>query len=291
MANRSLCLTAYPIIVPLSFLSILIAACMASLILFLVVRIRRLHTVTHLLICNASMASIFYCLVQSVNYVFLLFIPSQTTDISCRCRAFFAYMAIAAVMYSYLAQAISRFLVSSLSSQHRWAMAFRTHIMIIVVQWIVVLLVPLPALIAEDIHYRPFALCWVSRQSTLHLTYTVLVYYAIPALSIFTLYGYIYVRVKRGRASVFITIRQHRSHRDLELLCNIMILFIIYVVGALPTIVFIITGFELLYAVGIIFVSSMVAVEKLAAILIDRDMRTIVKNFLRRPTAQIRPIV
>ena len=193
----------YRLVIPLSMTAALIAVSIACLILAIIIFTKRMHTVTHLLICNSSISSIFYCLVQCVNYIFLALLPWKTDNLSCRWRGFFGYMAVAAVVYSYLAQAVSRFLLSILSARYRWATTFQTHFILIAIQWLIVFLIPTPALITEDIYHRPFALCWVPKEYTLHLAYTVIAYYLIPALLIFAIYISIYCRVKRRRSSVF----------------------------------------------------------------------------------------
>ncbi|CAF3448549.1 unnamed protein product [Rotaria sp. Silwood1] len=253
-------LKSYQIIIPVSLVAVLVAFIVACLILTLVIYIKRLHTVTHLLICNTSISSIFYCIVQCVNYVFLLFIRWEINDTSCRWRGFFGYMAVAAVIYSYLIQATS------------------------------LVLIPLPALLTDDIHYRPFTLCWVPKKYTLHVIYTVLAYYLIPAILIFAIYIYIYICMKHPRYRVFIVTARRRSNRDLEVLCNIMILFAIYTLGAIPTILYLLTNIRFLYGMGIVTVSFTVAIEKIVTLILDRDIRNIIKLYLRRSMVQIRPI-
>ncbi|CAF1086163.1 unnamed protein product [Rotaria sp. Silwood1] len=283
-------LKSYQIIIPVSLVAVLVAFIVACLILTLVIYIKRLHTVTHLLICNTSISSIFYCIVQCVNYVFLLFIRWEINDTSCRWRGFFGYMAVAAVIYSYLIQATSRFFFSILSTKYPWITSFKTHIILIFIQWIIVVLIPLPALLTDDIHYRPFTLCWVPKKYTLHVIYTVLAYYLIPAILIFAIYIYIYICMKHPRYRVFIVTARRRSNRDLEVLCNIMILFAIYTLGAIPTILYLLTNIRFLYGMGIVTVSFTVAIEKIVTLILDRDIRNIIKLYLRRSMVQIRPI-
>lgn len=279
----------YHIIIPLSMTGVLIAMLIACIILLLVLMTKRLHTVTHLLICNASLASVFYCLVQCVNYVFLAVVRSETSDRACRWRGFFGYMSVAAVVYSYLAQAISRYFISILSARYPRTKSFRAHFLLILAQWLVVCLVPLPAVLTEDIYYRPFALCWVPKEYTLHIVYTVVAYYMTPAVLIFAIYMQIYYRVKRRRQSVVSTSGGGRANRELDVLYNIMILFAIYTVGAIPTILFLSTGISVLYDIGLISVSFTVAIEKLTALLLDRDLRGIIALYLRRSWTQIQP--
>jgi hypothetical protein len=275
----------YHVIIPLSLTFILIAIIIALIILGLVIFIKRLHTVTHLLVCNGAIASIFYCIIQSINYIYLAFIPWETSNSSCRWRGYFGYMGVVAVVYSYLAQAISRFFISILSIKYRWASSFTSHRILIFIQWILVIFLPLPALLTEDINHRPLSLCWVPKDYTLHLTYIIMAYYLIPALFIFAIYIYIYLRVKRSKTRA----RVYRSNRDLELLCNIMILFAIYIFGALPSIIHIILRIDVFYAIGLITVSLVVAIEKLLTLIIDRDFRNLIKNYVRRSMSQIRP--
>jgi hypothetical protein len=190
----------YNVIIPLSLACIMVAVIISCVTLALVILIKRLHTVTHLLICNGSIATIFYCTVHSINYIFLAFIPWEIGDFSCRWRGYFGYMTVVAIVYSFLAQAISRFFVSILSITYRWATSFKTHIILIFIQWIIVILIPLPALLTEDIYYRPLALCWVPPVGyPLHLAYIIIAYCVIPAILIFIIYIYIYLRVDNNR--------------------------------------------------------------------------------------------
>ncbi|CAF0736343.1 unnamed protein product [Rotaria sordida] len=228
--------------------------------------------------------------VQCVNYVFLLFIQWEIHDSSCRWRGYFGYMAVAAVLYSYLAQATSRFFISILSAKYSWIVSFKTHIILICIQWIIVLLIPLPALLTNHIYYRPFALCWVPRKFTLHVIYTVVAYYLIPAILIFAIHIYIYVCIKHPKYRVFMMTTTRQSNRDLEVLRNIMILFAIYTLGAIPTILYILTNIHILYGIGIVTVSLTVAIEKIATLILDRDIRNIIKLYFHRSMTQIRPI-
>lgn len=270
----------YPVIVPISMICILIALFLAGVILALIICIKRLHTVTHLLVCNAAIASIFYCVVQSINYIFLAFLRWETGDFSCRWRGYFGYMTVAAIVYSYLAQAISRFLIAILSFKYRWAASFKTHRILLLVKWILVISLPLPALVTEDIYHRAMSLCWVPKEYTLHLAYTIIAYYLIPTLFILAIYIYIYLRVKRRKNRVFVIKRNYTSNRDLELLFNIVILFMIYIFGALPAIIYIIAKVDVFYAIGLISVSLAVALENFVTLIIDRDLRNIIKDSL-----------
>ena len=280
----------YYVVCSLSGVSSLIAVLISLLILILVRRTKpRLHTVRHLLMCNTCIASIFYCVVQSVNYVYLIFLPWETSDISCRWRSYFGYMTLCASIYSYFIQAISRLFISIFSATHRWLSSFRAHYLLILVQWSVVALLPLPAILTTDVRFRPLSLCWVPKQHLIHVTYTYIAYYIFPTLSIGIIYVYIYYRVKQTAKRASSLIRSsNSSKRDLELLRNILILLIIYLLGGVPSILFILTGANVIYLASIVTISSAVAIEKICAILLDRDIRQVVLGWIR-PGARVMP--
>ncbi|CAF4348003.1 unnamed protein product, partial [Rotaria sp. Silwood2] len=159
---------------------------------------KRLYTVTYLLICNTCVSSIFYCVVQCYNYAFLNFILWDTSDISCRWRGYFAYMSIVAVIYSYLIQAISRYFFVVLSMNYRWITSLKIHLTLITAQWIIAILLPLPAIVTKDIYYAPNSLCWVRKQYPIHVAHTFLSYYFLPTICIVVLYIYLFRRAKRS---------------------------------------------------------------------------------------------
>ncbi|CAF0836622.1 unnamed protein product [Adineta steineri] len=260
----------------------IIAIVISIFILILVWRTKpQLHTVRHLLMCNTSIASILYCIIQSINYIFLIFLPSEKTDLGCRWRGYFAYLSICGISYSYFIQAISRFFISILSHKYRWLTTFKAHYILILIQWFTVIIIPLPAIITKDIHYRPTSLCWVPLKYIIHVIYTFFAYYIFPALCICIIYIYIYHRVKRITNHPDTLFRfPNGEKRDLELLRNIMILLGIYWLGGIPSILFVITANKSIYLISIISISLTVAVEKICTSILDRDIRQHLKRLL-----------
>lgn len=274
----------YLIVCSFSGFFAIIAVLFSLIILILTWRSKpRLHTVRHLLICNTSIASMLYCLIQSMNYVYLIFLPGLTSDLACRWRGYFSYVAICGMIYSYLAQSISRLLISLFSHTHPWTTSYRTHYCLIALQWFVVILVPLPAIVTTDIVFRPGALCWVPLKNTLHVSYTYIAYYSIPALLICLIYLWIYRRVRQTTTGAVVRVRaSHNANRDLEVLRNILILLSIYLAGGIPTLIFLISTNRIFYLIGIVFISLAVAIEKVVTILLDRDLRHVVWNLCSR---------
>lgn len=240
----------------------------------------RLHTVRHLLICNTCIASIFYCTIQTINYIFLIFLPWQTSDVSCRLRGYFSYMSISAATYSYLVQAISRLFFSAFATKYPRMTTFKVHYVLILIHWIVITIIPLPAIITKDIYFRPGLLCWVPFNHTLHVGYTFFAYYFAPIFSIIIIYIYIYQRIKRVRQQADVILNTTNNKRDLEVLRNIVILLGIYISGAIPTLLYLLSSINIFYLIGIVSISLAVSIEKLCTVLLDREIRLVVKNMM-----------
>lgn len=275
-------ITDYYIVCSLSGISSLTVVIISSLVLILVWQTKPLlHTVKHLLMCNTCIASILYCIIQTVNYIFLILLQSDKSDISCRWRSYFSYLSICAVTYSYLLQAISRSFIPLLSYKYRWSTTFKTHYILILIQWILVIILPLPSIITEDIYYRPNILCWVPLIHLIHAIYTFFAYYIIPTLLACIIYVFIFYQVKKStsRTRIFVRTNNNRK-RDLEVLRNIIILLGIYLLGGLPSVLFLITSNKLIFLISIVCISLAVAVEKLFMCILDRDIRQVIHRLI-----------
>ena len=277
----------YYVVCSLSAIFALISIVLCTLILVCVWRAKpRLHTVNHLLVCNTCVASIFFCFILNNNYVFLIFIQSDTSDVSCRWRAYLAYAGVVGVIYSYLTQATSRFFFSILSNKYRWLTTFKAHYVLILVQWVLVFLITSPAIITKDISFFPRTLCWVPMEHPLHVAYTVVAYYILPVSSIMTMYAYIYYRVRRAiKDATTLVSTAKRQKVDLKLLRNILVLLGIYLGGGLPFFIFVITSVKEIYLLNLVTLSLTVPVEKLCTILLDRELRQVIRSILRRNTS------
>jgi len=239
-----------------------------------------LHTVRYLLICNTCIASIVYCIVQTINDIILIFLPWITSDVVCRWRGYFGYMSISAVIYSYLVQAISRFFFSIFPIKYPWIKTFKVHYILILTHWMVVIVIPLPSVITNDIYYRPGVLCWVPMKHLIHVVYTALAYYLIPIIFIIYIYIDIYTRLKKAKKSAVLIRNTANGKRDLEVLRNIVILLGIYISGAIPTLLFIMSAIHRFYSASIITIPISVMIEKMCTILLDRELRQVVKNII-----------
>lgn len=284
--------TNYSLVIPMAIAFAGLAVIVSCCILFLIIHYRRLHTVNHLLIGNTCVWTVFCCFAQSNHYIYLLLITFDTSDMSCRWRGYFAYMTIAGVVYSYLLQSISRLFFIVLAQKYRWIISLKTHIILICIQWIMVIMLASPAILTNDIFFRPHALCWVTVIYPLHNYYTLLVYYALPTIFIVLIYFYVYYRVKNSRAQAFTTTNNNRQQkRDFELFRNILILFGIYLSGGLPTTVYILTRIAIFYPMGLVFVCVTIFVEKATTLFLDREIRDTLKPLIHKVKPRVAPSV
>jgi hypothetical protein len=280
----------YNILAPIAILFDLIAILNSLFILILVSKTKQLHTVTHLLTCDTCIASLLYCSTQSNNYIYVLFITWDTNDQSCRWRGYFGYLSIVAMVYSYLIQAISRFFLTILSTKYRWITSWKIHFYLIFIKWILVFILPLPAIVTHDIYFRKNAPCWVTKTLTLHVVYTVTVYYIIPIMLIVGIYIFIYIRIRYNRNNTIVQAGRRNQNRDLEVLRNIMILFSIYILGGAPTTLYILLGINVFYSMSVITLSAAVTVEKLTILVIDREIRNTCKKYFCQRKNRVTPI-
>lgn len=277
--------TNYRVVAPLSIFFALIAAILSCLIGILISLTRQLHTAYYLLVSNTCLASILFCVAQCNNYIYLLLITWDKSDQSCRWRGYFGYMSASAVTYSYLLQAMSRLFFIVLSTKYRWLISFKTHLWLISIGWAIVFLVPLPSLLTKDIYFREGILCWVPKTAMSHVAYGVVTYYLIPISLIIIIYLYIYMKIRHSANNV-----RRRNRRDMEIFRRIMILFCVYIGGAIPTLLYVLTGIEIFYSMGIVSVTLLVAVEKFVTLLLDREIRNSTKKMCWRRSTRVVPL-
>lgn len=280
----------YSVLLPPAIALAIIAALISVCVLMMTCFNKRLQTINHMLICNTCVWSIFCSVAQTNNYVFVLFLNSVTSDMSCRWRAYFGYTTIAGVIYSYTTQAVSRLFFVFFSQKMPTLVTFKAHIVLIICQWLISFSVTLPALVTEDIFYRSKSLCWVTHLYMIHVLYTFVAYYFVPTLATWIIYICVYYRVKRSSTRTNVQPGRRAPNRDLELFRNLLILLSIYLSGGLPTSIFIFTKVYFFYSTGIIFVSLTMVVEKAVTLILDREIRITTKKILRIQTDRVVPV-
>ncbi len=114
-----------------------------------------------------------------------------------------------------------------------------------------------------------------------HTIYSVSACYVVPVVIIFALYFYVSYRLIRAKRNP--TILNHsllsRKH-NLEVLRNIVILLIMFLLDGLPIVLSIIAYNNMLYLSSLAIETFSVALSSQCSIVLDRELRQVVKNIL-----------
>ncbi|CAF1329293.1 unnamed protein product [Adineta ricciae] len=279
----------YTIIGPAAMIFAATSIIITSYILIIILSTRQLHTVTRLLTCNTCFASLLFCVTQFIAYTYLLVIKWDTSDQSCRWRGYFGYMSMIAFIYSYLLQVISRFFFIVLSNKYRWLTSAKTHVYMIFITWTVIIILPLPTILTNDIIFRKDDLCWVPKKHKLHCYYLVAVCYIIPILLIIIFNINIFARLYHNRKHTTVHSTTRRHDREYLVSRNIMISFSAYFIGGVPYMLYIFSGVGLLYSMGVVTITFAVNMEKLVIIYLDGELRSMVRNYLCQTNTAVVP--
>ena len=263
-------------IVFILFLVLMIMALVLShLVLLLILFNKTLHSPANLLICNTCLATILFSIIITIK-MFIFYMELIITDESCRILAYFGYSFLQMVSYSYVVQALSR-LSFVIFHQHQHLLHYTFHFILIICQTLFSFLTVLSSLVTKDILFRPQLMCYVPSTRAGH-TYTILLTsFIIPFCSIIIIYAIIYCRVIRSSA----VLRQssHEAKRDLLLLRNILILFLIFLSAGIPWIIYSILTYTTksssiaLYLMPILATVFAAVLEKICLIFLNHDIR------------------
>ncbi|UJR19737.1 hypothetical protein I4U23_022871 [Adineta vaga] len=247
----------------------------------------RLHTVNHLLICNTSFASMYLSIIYIIGYIHAIFILSDTSNFTCRLRSYFTYVSIGGMMHSYTTQAISRFFFSILSTKYRWLTTFRTHYIMILIQWLMVLIITLPVLILDTARYYPGILCLIIGGYEAVDAYFQIINLLVPFLVVVLIYICIMIRVRKIKRNITTTTANslQNSRKDLKILRNILVFISIVIIGIVPSVMLWFVSSGTLYHISLVCAMFSVTLTALFSILLDREIRqTIRSHFQRQPT-------
>ena len=261
----------YGVFVLCAFISVFLSVFILTMILY----VKALHHPANLLICNTCVASVLYVIITSIN-ISCYYTQIVLSDWSCRIQGYLIYVCLTMLAYSYLIQGISRLFFTVLS-RYRSILNYKSHAGLILAQIIVSLVIPLPSLITTNIGYRPLTMCLIPVRHMMHVVYSFVSSYFVPLFTLVFVYRLIHRRVKLSSRLVQNTSRS--TKRDLELTRNILILFMIFVLAGVPSIIYVaatvITGLDLLAFYTFILGSTVMAIviEKASLLLLNKDIR------------------
>ncbi|CAF1440383.1 unnamed protein product [Adineta ricciae] len=254
-----------------SSLSMIISTLACILTIFLTIITPKLHSPTNLLVSSTCLSTLIYLIISIVNS-FIFYTESSSTDWSCRIRAYAYYVSLNLVIYSYVIQAISR-LFWTVLYKYRYLLTMKCHIRLLILKTLISTLLPLSTLTTDHVIFRPLKLCVVPMKYTIHVFYLLSVGFLIPLLIITILYAIIYRHVIRSTANF------RRATRDAEIARNILILLGIFLLGGIPTVIYVIVSNKTvssprsLFLLAVTALSVAVASERIMSILLNKEIR------------------
>jgi hypothetical protein len=247
--NSSLMLTGESWYIPFDIVMIisLILAIISSLIFLLIIAHDKTNrTVQTMLICDSCLAGLFLGCVLLGGSVFSLQNDTkqiQYQDLLCVFRAYLVYVAYFSQYYSYLLQAIYRYIIIVYSTRISWQ-STRFQASLIALKWVFSFVYPFPFLFTGHIIYLPNSqICQVPVGFSLPIMYNSTVVYLIPVTCIILIYVkfVLYVRHMSKRVTPANTL--FRAQRELRMVRRIVMLVTFLVMSGLPYMIFIFISF------------------------------------------------
>ncbi len=262
--------------------AVFISIFLCLFIILLIIFTKTLHSPVNLLLCNTSLAIILYFIISLIK-TSLFYNESTLSHWWCRILAYIDSVFLSMIYYSFVIQALSR-LFFIVFHRHRHLLEYKFHIILIISQILISFLISLSILVTEDVVFRPSLICWVPTTKIIHIIYLSISTYLAPFFIIIIVYGIIYCRVIRS--STIIRQSSHVNKRDIELIKNILILSVIFIIAGVPTlivtIVFATTKFESLvfYLFPVVVAPFVAIIERICLIHLNKEIRKETKKLL-----------
>ena len=263
-------------------ISFLIVLIISIVIFHLTLTVKRLKTLSNLLICNTCFISLLYLLttfLQIFMVSFTQFHPiGKDTRLFCIIRAYLASVSTTLLTSSFLLQALSRLFYSVFHIHRRRLLTWKFHYLLIVIQWIIGFLTPITILIKhKDVIYRSGVFCTIELNHTFHLYYLYSTEYILPVLAILLIYIIIIYRLNYYSSPS----KQRHSNpmREAKLLHNILIFVAIFTFGGLPSVIYIclLAPKRILsihfFILTLITIPLAIAMEKISVLLLHTPFR------------------
>jgi hypothetical protein len=266
--------------------------------IFIVIRTRRYRTFNNVLICNTSVAAIFYSLI-TISASILGYREDWSSNAPlCSFRAYLYNVGIATVCHSKSIHAISR-LFFAILYKRRYLLTWRTHRILIILTWLICLIICIPPFFFDD----GYALeeesrsCVISSKKYLLALYVSMVSCIIPFNIIAMVYVSILFSVRRSARRVWAfnqnvtNVDDHmpKSKREIKLMQQMIIQTGILVSGG-PIFIFLILWHatqkqpppEWLYLLGFNSLTIVGSTVPIVQFMMSKQLRQSVTHFFKK---------
>jgi hypothetical protein len=234
-----------PWFIPLDILAIICSTLdigLAILFLFTIIQDKTCHTVPMMLVANSCLAE----LILRIDILWITQFKLQNDfkhivyqDPFCISRSYIGYVTSAVLIYSYLLQAIYRYITAVYPTRLFWK-SRRIQILFICIIWVFGFVYPFMFLFSNEIVYNADnQICQLPLQFSFSLIYGGLCIYIIPLSMIMMIYLklYRYVKAMRRRA-IPTTNPLFRARRELKMVRHIITVIAILFTMGCPYMIF-----------------------------------------------------
>jgi len=160
---------------------------------------------------------------------------NNVSTISCRTSGYIGLVSCIAKVFSYVIQAISRYM-STVLSQHRQLITFREHIIMIIISWLFSIILSSLMLISPiAFQYEVESRLCVLTSKVFHTSLTIIIIgYILPVNIIILLYYLIIRYITRANRSRLNTATIQNNKRNLKVIRNILKLLAVGIIGGAP---------------------------------------------------------
>ena len=214
------------------------------LIIFIIIKNQKCHTVTNLLMCDLCTASSIYLVLHLIGCYYGLRADWSTYQPLCVLRAYFIFVAIAATTYSFVIRAISQ-LFFVVFYTHKFSLTWRTHWILILLKWLGSFLLAIQPIFIERgfEHVQEHRMCGIKTNKLSVAPYSVIVVHAFPASVVVIVYGAILYQVRQSahrvrsmvvRNSNAVCVTLASAQKSLKIMQNMLIMMNILMFGGAP---------------------------------------------------------
>ncbi|CAF1479995.1 unnamed protein product [Adineta steineri] len=285
-----------PWFIPIDILQVIctaFAVILALIFLFIIIFEKTCHTIPMLLVANSFLADFVFGCAMLFLAAFSLrndLMQIQFYDTWCLFQGCMSHMSVAIQNYSYLLQAIYRY-ISILYPTRLYYQSFRFQMFLICLTWICSIIYSIPLILTNQIQYHVNdQTCQMPLNFSFITIFNVTYAYLLPMTTIILLYWKMvrYVHGMNQRVLPVNTVL--RAQRDLKMIRRIVILVIILVALGLPYTIFIFMSFftappKYSFRIAFIFVDGSLASVMIVLFQFTEPLKTSLSKMIRkRPT-------
>ena len=206
----------------------------------IIIRTRNCHTTSNLLTCNTTLIVALYLIFSLISSIFGLKENFASNQPACRFRAYAFVVCCTLLLYSHVTHAVSR-LFFIVFYKERNLLSWRTHWMMIVINWHLGILLPVVLFFIDGAYvYEPESrLCTCTTKKFFTSAYGIITAFVIPFSIVVIIYVQLvcraYQSTRRVREiSIGDLVGTPNLRREMKLVRNMCILLSIMLGGGIP---------------------------------------------------------